>query len=287
MINKVLTGFVVAFWVVMMAALARMELFPSATNLTIVPVGRVLRKVFESGEPQSLKVIYQDHEIGLATIEFTPLASPASKPSEPFSGEPGGYYLKAGLTLDLNVFGTPSRFHLNTDSRFDTRYEIRDYRIRTMVGASQVEINGHSDARTVTMTYDIGEGPRQKELNYDQLTSPGALNDLGLPALSGIAGLALPANSTSPLNDAAGLRPIVRAYDDRLIIGGISQHAYLLDCRSEANPGYWMKLWIDEQGTILVVQTSIGISLHASAIDGVADPITAATTTTTHTRTLK
>ena len=278
--SKVFTGFVVAFWVVMMAALVRMELFPSATNLTAIPVNRVLQKLFDGNEAQSLRVYYQDREIGLATIEFSPLASPTARPNEPINGEPGGYYMKASLSLDLNVFGTPSRFHLNTDSRFDRQYEIKEYRVRTMVGASQVEINGQSETRRVRMTYDMGDGPHQKEFDYDQLIGPGALDALGMPALSGLAGLAMPVGKPSTSGGPSPLQPVIRAYDDRLTISGISQHTYLVDCRSETNPSYWMKLWIDEQGTILVVETSIGVTMRASSIDSVAAQMTTSSSTT-------
>jgi hypothetical protein len=271
MASKAFTGLVVAFWVVMMAALVRVELFPSATKLTAVSLQQVLHKLCENNELQSLKVLYQGNEIGLSTVEITPLASPTAKIGDLYTGEPGGYQVKAGLGLDLNVFGTPSKFQLNTDSRFDTRFELKDYRIRSMVGASQVEINGQNQTRKVTMTYDLGEGPRQRQLNYDQLSGPGALEALGLPGLTGIAGLALPANVNGKPGDPMSLQPVVQAYEDHLTIGGISQHTYLIECRTEANPAYWAKIWLDDQGTILIIDTSIGMTMRAQAIDTVAD----------------
>jgi hypothetical protein len=277
MASKAFTGLVIAFWLVMMAALVRVELFPSATNLTAVPINRALRKLCENNETQSLKVLYQGNEIGLANVEIIPLASSSAKAGEPYTGEPGGYQVKAGLGLDLNVFGTPSKFTLNTDSRFDAQYELKDYRVRTMVGASQVEIYGQNETRKVTMSYDIGEGPKRRQLDYDQLTGPGALEALGLPGLTGIAGLALPVNAAGKMGDPAALQPVIRAYEDHLTIGGINQHTYLIECRMEANPAYWTKIWLDDQGTILVIETSIGMMLRASAIDSVADKITTKT----------
>ena len=273
MAGKAFTGLVVAFWLVMMAALVRVELFPSATQLTEVPLDRVLHKLCENNETQNLRVYYQGNEIGMSTIEITPLASPVAKVGEPFSGDPGGYQVKAGLGLDLNVFGTPSKFHLTTDSRFDTRFELKDYRVRTMVGASQVEINGESETRTVTMTYDLGDGPRRRQMGYDQLTGPGALEALGLPGLTGLAGVAMPGATTGKPSDPASLHPAIRAYDDRLSIGGISQHVFLVECRSESNPPYWVKIWLDDQGTILIIDSSIGMKLRARAIDNVTDNI--------------
>src|SRR6267142_6621962 len=142
MASKVFTGLVVTFWLVMMAALVRVELFPSPTQLLPVPVNLVLRKLFDNPETQRLKVLYQGNEIGGGTVEITPLASPVAKLNAPFAGRPGGYQVKAGWNLDLNVFGTPSKFHLGTESRFDAHYEITDYHVSTRVGASEVEING-------------------------------------------------------------------------------------------------------------------------------------------------
>lgn len=280
MASKAFTGLIVAFWLVMMAALVRVEIFPSATKLTAIPINRVLRKLCENNETQSLKVLYQGNEIGFSTVEIIPLASSSAKVGETYTGEPGGYQVKAGLGLDLNVFGTPSKFQLNTDSRFDAQYELKDYRVRTMVGASQVEINGENEARKITMTYDVGDGPKRRQLDYDQLTGPGALEALGLPGLTGIAGLALPMNVAGKTGDPTSLQPVIHAYEDHLTIGGINQHTYLIECRSEANPAYWAKIWVDDQGTILIIDTSIGMMLRAQAIDSVADKITSQTEST-------
>ena len=273
MASKAFTGLVVAFWLTMMAALVRVEMFPSPSKLLPVPVNLVLRKLFENNELQRLKVLYQGKDIGQSTIEITPLASPAAKPNTPFEGQPGGYQVKAGVTLDLNVFGTPSKFHLGTDSRFDMSYEITDYHISTRVGASGVEINGTNATKKLTLTYDVGDGKQTRHLDYDEISSPGGLDALGLPGLSGLANFALPAGTPGQDGHATNLQPAIRAYDDHLTLGGISQHAYLVDCRSELNPAYWIKIWIDDQGSVLVIETSVGIAMRSTSIDSVADKI--------------
>ena len=286
MASKAFTGLVVAFWLVMMAALVRVEIFPSPSQLLPVPVNQVLRKLFDNSDTQILKVLYQGKEIGLATIEIMPLASPVAKPGTPFAGRPGGYQVKAGVNLNLDVFGTPSKFHLGTDSRFDKRYEIMNYRVSTKVGASEVEINGTNATKEITMTYDVGDGKQTRHFGYDQLSSPGGWEALGLPGLSGLASFALPVSTSGSAGNAAALRPVIHAYDDHLTLGGISQHAFLADCRSELNPAFWAKIWIDDQGSVLVVETSVGIAMRSSAIDSVADKI-AVTVTPSRTRPLQ
>ncbi len=107
-----------------------------------------------------------------------------------------------------------------------------------------------------------------------------------MPGLSGLASFALPAGPSGLAGSAAAMQPVIHAYDDHLTIGGISQHAYLADCRSESNPAYWVKVWIDDQGTILIVETSVGITMRSSDIDSVADKI-AVTALPSRTRRLK
>ena len=167
-------------------------------------------------------------EIGLATIEIMPLASPVAKPGTPFAGRPGGYQVKAGVNLNLDVFGTPSKFHLGTDSRFDKRYEIMNYRVSTKVGASEVEINGTNATKEITMTYDVGDGKQTRHFGYDQLSSPGGWEALGLPGLSGLASFALPVSTSGSAGNATALRPVIHAYDDRLTLGEHRRHDRVL-----------------------------------------------------------
>ena len=46
MLNRVCAGFVVAFWVVMMATLVRVEFYPQPLPLDRYPTRRVLQKIF-------------------------------------------------------------------------------------------------------------------------------------------------------------------------------------------------------------------------------------------------
>jgi hypothetical protein len=277
--SKAFAGFVVAFWLTMMGALVRMEFFPAPTRLAAVPTEEVLRRLFDNHEKQDFRMLYQGNEIGQSTLEIIPLTSIAPNDGSPVAREPRAYKVRADVKLNLNVFGTPSRFHLFSESRFDTRYELKDYLLRTTVGESRVEIEGRDETKTVTMKYDMGDGERVRSFGYGELTRPGAWAALGVPELSGLSGLALPSGA----GQSPSLRPLIRAYEDRLDIGGVSQHAFLVDCRSEENPAYWAKIWLDDQGNVLVVETSVGLTMRNMTIDGVAERIA----TTTGTRPLQ
>ncbi len=51
MLNKVLAGMIVAFWLAMMAALVRVEIFPKPTALETIPNERILKKIFANADP--------------------------------------------------------------------------------------------------------------------------------------------------------------------------------------------------------------------------------------------
>jgi len=244
MASKGFTGLVIVFWAVMMAALVRVEFFPSPTNLAGVPTEQVIRKLFSNHEPQTLNISYQGKPIGITHIEITP------RPT-------AGYAVKAGLTLDLDVFGTPSRFQLSSDSHFDARYEMKDYHVRTAVGESHVDINGTNDTKTVTMSYDLGDGLQKKQIDYGK---PGAVESLGVP---GLPNFALPGGAT--------MRPVIQTFEDHVNIAGGSQHAYLIECKAESNPAYWAKLWLDDEGNMLIVETSMGFTMRRDTIDTLAN----------------
>jgi hypothetical protein len=281
--SKAFASFVVVFWLAMMTALVRMEFFPAPTRLTAVPANEVLRRLFDNHERQSLRMLYQGNEIGMSSLEIVPLMSSTAGPVELLSGDAHAYKVRADVKLNLNVFGTPSRFHLFSESRFDARYELKDYLLRTTVGESSVEIEGKDATKTVVMTYDVGDGPRTRTFGYEELAGPGAFAALGVPELTGLASFALPSASGRRGQEPA-IRPLIRTYEDRLNIGGVSQHTFLVDCRAEENPAYWAKIWLDDQGNILLVETSVGLIMRSVTIDGVADKIV---TTTTGTRLLE
>jgi hypothetical protein len=52
----------------------------------------------------------------------------------------------------------------------------------------------------------------------------------------------------------------------RLPIGDLNQKTYIVE--SKLNDAMWAKIWVDEQGEVLLVDTSIGLSMRSDLIDG-------------------
>lgn len=284
MASKAFTGLVVAFWVVMMAALVRVEFFPAPTRLTSVPMEQVARRLFANAETQRLHVCYQGKPIGSCQLSVVPRASLNSTDPAVASAKPAAYWVEIDTRLRLEILGVPSQFKLHSEARFDQRYELRNYKLTTAVGESHVDIHGDNDAKKLAMDFDLGDGPQSKQFDYAQLNNPAALESLGVPGLPSLAGMALLSGSSKSTGQ---LMPVIHAYDDHIEIGGTRQHAYLVECKSDQNPGLWAKAWIDDEGNVLKVETSLGLTLKSGAMDNFASSQLPVAKTLSETRPLR
>lgn len=270
MASKAFTALIIAFWAVMMTALVRVEFFPASTRLTTVPMEQVTRRLFANDEPQRLSVIYEGKTIGRCDLTVSPRVRLDAPESDPVTKSPGAYFVLAHLKMRLQLLGFPSRFGLDTESWFDPRYNLTKYHLHAVVGTSRIDIRGDNATKVLSLDYDLGDGAQIRQLDYAQLNDPAALESLGLPS---VAGLALPVNPGS-----GKLVPIVNAYEDRIEISGARQHAFLIECKSDQNPGLWAKIWMDDQGSVLLVETSLGITMRSGTMEGFAGPQTKAKT---------
>ena len=75
-----------------------------------------------------------------------------------------------------------------------------------------------------------------------------------------MAGLGSPAR----LGGATGSFETSVSYG-RLPIGDLNQKTYMLE--TKLNDGMWARFWVDEQGEILLVDTSVGLSMRSDLID--------------------
>jgi hypothetical protein len=267
MTGKIFTGFVVGFWLVMMTALVRVEFFPKALHREMVSTTRVLQKVFANPEPARLNVYYQGTLIGFCKVEIDPQLSLTDTTAVPAGKRPGAYVVKPDVTLNLLVFGTPSRFVLKGESKFNNRFDVQQFNVKTSFGESHMDIKGDPASKKVQMTLDTGGSHEQRELSYAELQGPGLLTALGLPALPGLGGLGLLSGvmpGAAPGNTPA-LKSVTQIYRDSMSVGGLTQPAFLIE--SKINEGIWGKIWVDESGEILLVETSMGLTMRSDLID--------------------
>src|SRR5579862_5213093 len=105
MLNRVMAGFVVVFWVAMMAALVRVEIFPRPTVLETFPTDRVLRKIFSNTEPARLNVYYHKVNIGLCAIDVVPRVNGRPVDQVPPGKQADSYEVTTDLKMKLSMFG--------------------------------------------------------------------------------------------------------------------------------------------------------------------------------------
>ncbi len=254
MASKAFTGLILAFWVVMMAALVRVEFFPSPSRLARASTDQVLRRVFSNPEPAQMVVYYKDEKLGTCNVTITTNST----------GTLTAYDVSAELTVRLNVFGTPSHLYVRAKPKFDARFNLKTFDLETKVAGSRLVIKDNQEARRLDMTVDTGDGPQERQVKYEEVNGAGLLNALGLPGLSGLGGLGLSSANTNLL------RQSTHAYHDRLTIAGLSQQAYLIDSKFDHDGAIWSKIWVDDQGTILRVETSMGLRMESTSIDSLA-----------------
>jgi hypothetical protein len=268
--GKGFTGLLVGFWLVMMTALVRMEYFPTALRRDTVPAIRVMSRIFANGEPLNMYVYYQNKPIGACKVDIAPQTS-LSDPALALPGKrPGAYIMTSTLWLDLVVFGTPSRFTLNGRSRFDNRFEVQDFSIKTSVGKDRVNLGGDTHTKKVLMTLDAGDTHEQRQFNYVDLKYTNVLEALGLPSLPGFGGLGLLAGMmpSATVNRAAN-QPITQVYRDKLLVGGLRQPAFVIE--SKLNQAFWAKIWVDEAGSVLQVDTSVGLTMRSVSLESLSE----------------
>jgi hypothetical protein len=263
MASKVLSGCIVVFWLVMMGALVRVELFPKQPKFDTVPMEHVLRKIFANPEPARLYIYHNKARIGFCGLYITPLASLGAHPTDPIGPKPGAYRVQVSFTAML-----PWRLKLIGEGWCDPQYEIQKFNVKTSLGEIRLDVRGDNQTRKVDLVYDDGDTHQERQFGFNEVGGEGLASALGIPspahaALCSIAGL--PTASGEP-NSAARARSqlTTTVYYGYLPIGELAQRAYLIE--SKLNEGMWAKIWIDESGQVLLVETSMGLTMRSASI---------------------
>jgi hypothetical protein len=269
MLNRVLSGLVVAFWVAMMAALVRVEIFPSPTVLETVPNERILKRIFANPDPARLDVYFHKMNIGFCSIGIQPQVN--GRPVEQLQPgqEPDSYEVTTDLKMDLSTFATQMRFHLSGKSEFTPKLELGGFDITTTVGDSRVDITGNDLTKKVKLVFNYDGIRDERVFDFDQVKGAGFASAFGMPGLGnvGFLGGGMPGSlAASSGNGQAGTRPVTITSFDRLEIAGDSQRVYLIDTKIDDQ--MWMKMWVDDSGQVLKVTTSLGLEMLS---DGLTD----------------
>lgn len=264
MAGKCFAGFIVTFWLVTMAALVRMEFFPDPLPINAVPTERILRKVFANPEPVRMNVYYQGENIGHCNVDITPMADARATVVAATGQTPQAYRVNSDLAVSLSVFGTRSRMRLNGRSVFDQSYEIQSFNIRTDIADGRVDIAGDRADGKVRVQFVLGDMIEKREFDFNQIDGAGMASALGLPGLANFSFLGGGGIPTG-FGRTSGTRATTRTYVDQLSIGDGTLPAYLVELKLD--DAMWAKMWVDDSGAILLVQTSLGLTMETDTLD--------------------
>ena len=269
MLNRVFAGFIVVFWVVMMATLVRVEFFPDPLPLDRYPTQRVLKKIFANPEPARLKVYYHGTYVGFCRIEIHPKTNGGTAEALAADRPPEGYEVVSILQMTLSVFGMPSRLRLQSQSTFTPQLDLADFQMITKINGGRVSIAGDDTTKKVKVIVDLGDFHDERILEFSQIQRAGFTSAFGLP---GLASFSLPADggssdSTLTKTGSSDLQPRTGTvtYFDRLEVAGSSLRVFLI--YSKINDQMWTKIWVSEtDGDVLKVSTSLGLEMFSDVL---------------------
>ena len=254
MIGRVFAGLIVAFWVVMMASLVRMEFFPQAVALDAVPRELVLGRVFANPEPAKLDIFYRGSRIGFCRVEIAPQANLDSEQLPAADQPPQFYRVKSHIMMGLSVMGKRSRLQWMGTSVFDARYQVNNFQLKASVGEGHVNINGDKATGRVRVQSEFADWHDDREFGFQELQSTNLANAVGMPGLAGTLGVGSSSGSIPTLATTTVL--------GSLKIGNASVRTYVVE--SKVNDNLWAKIWISERGEVLQVSTSMGLTMLAA-----------------------
>jgi hypothetical protein len=243
MTSKIFAGFIVAFWVAMMAALVRVEIFPRQISVDTVPRERVIDSIFANPEPQQLNVFYQNKRIGFCRVEIPP--------EERLDGN---YKVYAELKLDRKAIGARSQMWLRGNSTFDAHHELKNFDFVNEIAGTKIHVSGDDLSQKVNLVFEFGEVRETHQFDFNDVRGAGFANAFGLAGLANFGflggGMAL---------TPGRMNTTTRICHDLLPIGDIRLPTYLIDSRLDEN--LWAKLWISEVGEVMKVETSMGLTM--------------------------
>jgi hypothetical protein len=272
MMNRVLSGLVVAFWVAMMAALVRVEIFPQPTVLETVPNDRILKKIFANSNPARLDVYYRKIPIGRCDIRIQPRSNDRTVEQLRPGQQPDSYEVTTDLKMNLYMLGTQTRLSLDGKSEFNPKLELDGFDVTAMFGDSRVDIKGNDLTRKVKVIFSYDGIHDERTFDFDQIKGAGFASAFGMPGLGnlGFLGGGMPGSLTASSGNGPGeKRPVTITYFDRFEIAGDSQRVYLIDTKIDDQ--MWTKMWVDDSGQVLQVTTSLGLEMLSAGLADGAD----------------
>jgi hypothetical protein len=237
MLYRAATFAIVAFWLVMMGLLVRLETRPEATDILDVPVSYVIRIMFKnSQEAQSLLAV-TDGAKSIGTISLRPMTTGSEARTLDFSG-----------TLSI-----PQRFNFSGAIDMDAALKIRDFHLDASIRKPQYTLKASGDTALGRLSYEVrvdGVLTATQTLPMD----PAAL----VPALAQNLGLNPHALPIAPSGVST---PAITAREAQITLRGEQLQVYEVAVSEGTVP--IITFYITQMGQIILAKTNFGYTLSA------------------------
>jgi len=229
---------IIAFWVVMMGLLVRIETHPEASDILDVPVSFVMRLMFRHGQTSFLNVLDGDRRIGMFFLR--PATTGSDGRSLNFSGD---------LTVPLPA-APAERVSFGGAIDMDAGLQVRDF---------------HADFSTrqpPAHLHLIGDGARNTlSLEMQIAGQPSISRTVPMNGLVPLLGQTLSLSGALPAVSEAGVSPAVTAREAQITLRGEQLEVYKVTVAE--GTAATMDFYVTQLGQIVSATTSFGYSLSA------------------------
>lgn len=229
---------IIAFWMVMMGLLVRLETHPDATDILEVPVSYVMRIIFKHGQQSLLAVRDETKPIG--TLSLRPSTSASGQRTLDFSGS---------LSLQLPL-STRQRYSFNGGINMDGTLQVRSYHVQ-LTQEPRFQFNVKADAATNRIAYEVRQGDlvtASQSLPMDEKSlGPLLLQALGLPA------------TALPISTGSIAPPVFAARETQVSLQGEQLQVYEVTATEGTAP--LLDFYVTQLGQVVMAKTNFGYSL--------------------------
>jgi hypothetical protein len=237
---------IIAFWLVMMGLLVRLETHPEATNIMDVPVSYVIRLIFKQHQQSILTVSNETKAIG--TIFLRPLITGSDTHTLNFSG---------ALPLQLPMLGA-QRFNFSGAVDMSETLRVRDFRVDITTRPQVYHLGVQGDAARNTLAYEWSRGDQHATPQTLPVDAAALFRALAQTLGVDLRDLPIdPAVITAPAIAA----PAITARETQIALRGELLEVYEVTVNEGAAP--MLDFYVTELGQIVVVKTNFGYSLAA------------------------
>jgi len=246
MLYRFATVGIVAFWIVMMAMLVRLEMHPEATDILDVPVSYVERIMFKHGQQSLLSVRQGEKPIGTISVHPSITGSDARM-------------LDCSGSLSLQMPATAQqRFNFHAVLDMDKTLRVQDFHLDVNLQQPRCQVSVKGDVARKTLEYEMRDGDHlinSQTLPWDAgALGPAVLQSLGLP------GSAMPFTPSGPVVAPIGISPpAVTARETQITLHGEKVEVY--EVIVSEGTAQMAEFYVTQLGQVVLAKTSFGYTI--------------------------